>query len=81
MSPWLAPLLRLISLIVDQIKLHQARRQKERRNREQTEIQSDPVAFGRDHFNRMRDVPDTADTTSDAGAGKLDDKRSGRRES
>jgi hypothetical protein len=81
---WLGPLLKLMGFVADQVRRLQRRQEQEKRDHEQSEIQDDPVEFGRNHFNRVRDpsdMPDTADTTSEAGAGKLDDKQSGRRES
>ncbi len=83
MWTWLGPLLNLLGFVADQIKRVQRREREEARDREQSEIQSDPVEFGRNHFNGVRErseLPDDADGSSQTGAEQLEDERAGRRE-
>lgn len=80
---WFGPLLKILSFIADQIRRYQRREQQEKRDREQSEIQDDPVEFGRNHFNRVRDpadLPADASETTDASAEKLGNEQPGRRE-
>ena len=80
---WFGPLLKLLGFIADQIRRLQRRQRKEQRDREQSEIQDDPVEFGRDHFNRLRnpsDLPDATDETANPDSEQLDNKQSRRRE-
>jgi hypothetical protein len=84
MSAWLGPLLSLLSFIADQVRRLQRRKQREQRDREQLEMQDDPVEFGRNHFNRVRDpsdLPDVTDETHNPHPEKLGNEQPGRRES
>ena len=80
---WFGPLLKILGFIADQIRRLQRRQEQEKRDREQSEIQDDPVEFGRNHFNRVRDPADLSDVTYEtinSGAEKLADEQPGRRE-
>jgi len=80
---WFGPLLKLLGFIADQIRRLQRRQEQEKRDREQSEIQDDPVEFGRNHFNRLRDpsdLPDVTDETTNADPEKLGDEQPGRSE-
>jgi|AntDeeMinimDraft_5_1070356.scaffolds.fasta_scaffold29857_2 hypothetical protein len=79
---WLGPLLKLMGFVADQIRRLQRRQEQEKRDHEQSEIQDDPVEFGRNHFNRVRDPSDLSadsDEATDASVEKLADEQPGRR--
>jgi len=78
---WFGPLLKLLGFIADQIRRLQRRQERERRDREQSDIQDDPVEFGRNHFNGVRDSSDATDETANTDPEQLDNEQSGRRKS
>ena len=81
---WFGPLLKLLGFIADQIRRLQRRQEQERRDREQSEIQDDPVDFGRNHFNGVRDssdLPESTNETTNPDPEQLDNEQSGRRKS
>lgn len=83
MPGWVAELLRLLRLVAERIRLVRRKREQEEYQDEVERLQEDPVGYGRDHFNRVRDpaeMPGDADSSGKTNTAQLDHKRTGRSE-